>query len=380
MTEAASAKVAGVVLAGGLSRRMGGGDKGLLDLVGKPMLQHVIERLAPQVTALAINANGDPARFARFGIDVVPDTVEGFVGPLAGVLAGMRWAKSKLPDVTHIVTVAGDAPLVPVDLVARLGDAVRERPASIALAQSQGEMHPVIGIWPVALADDLEASLAEGVRKVLRWTDKHGTIPVVFEMVQAAGVVLDPFYNANTPEELEALRAALAGHGRAVVIGIAGWKNSGKTTLAERLIAELTSRGLKVASVKHAHHAFQVDDGPTDSARHRRAGAQQVAVVSRARWAIVRELQDIPEPPLQEILAKLDPADVVVVEGYKRAPIAKIEVRGEAAFVQEALAENDANVIAIASDVGVQGARVPVFGRGDIQAIADFVLSRTKAG
>ncbi|MDX2201702.1 MAG: molybdopterin-guanine dinucleotide biosynthesis protein B [Hyphomicrobiaceae bacterium] len=161
-----------------------------------------------------------------------------------------------------------------------------------------------------------------------------------------------------------------------LVIGIAGWKNSGKTTLAERLIAELTRRGLRVASIKHAHHAFEIDGGATDSARHRTAGAQQVAIVSGARWALVRELKGAPEPRLEEILAKLDPADVVVVEGYKRAPITKIEVRRAAALGKEPLADSDPLVAAIAADTPVEGARVPVFRLDDIAGIADLVLSR----
>lgn len=163
---------------------------------------------------------------------------------------------------------------------------------------------------------------------------------------------------------------------RPLVIGIAGWKNSGKTTLTERLIAELTARGKRVASVKHAHHAFRIDEEGTDSARHRRAGAQQVAIVSGARWALMRELKGAADPPLEETLARLDPSDIVIVEGYKRAPIAKIEVR-RAAAPGEPLADGDANVIAIAADTRVAGARVPVFSIDDIAGIADFILARS---
>ena len=145
--------VTGVLLAGGQSRRMGGGDKGLLELAGRPMLGHVICRLGAQVGAIVINANGDPARFDAFGLPVVPDTIGGFVGPLAGVLAGMRWSAANAPEARWIVTAAGDAPLLPSDLVARLlKAAVESRPGAIALAQSHGELHPVIGLWPVALA------------------------------------------------------------------------------------------------------------------------------------------------------------------------------------------------------------------------------------
>ena len=202
--------VTGVILAGGQSRRMGGGDKGLLDLAGRPMLAHVVERLSPQVGRLLINANGDPARFEGFGLPVVADTMADFPGPLAGVLAGMHWSRANAPEARWIATAAGDAPLLPVDLVARGLEAVADRPGAIALAQSAGELHPVIGLWPVALADDLQAELAAGVRKVLAWTDRHGTVAVPFPMLRLAGKELDPFFNANTPQELDELRAILA--------------------------------------------------------------------------------------------------------------------------------------------------------------------------
>lgn len=199
--------VVGVLLAGGLSRRMGGGDKGLLPLAGRSMLAHVIERLAPQVDQLVVNANGDPSRFSAFGLPVVADTVAGFVGPLAGVLSGMRWSRERCPAARHIATVSTDAPFLPFDLVARLSAALAAAPdKAIALAASAGELHPVIGLWPVALADDLEAALTEGVRKVLHWTDRHGSVAVDFPLVEIRGRRLDPFFNANTPEELEEAR------------------------------------------------------------------------------------------------------------------------------------------------------------------------------
>lgn len=223
MTEP-TVKPTGLLLAGGQSRRMGAafaagsGDKGLLDLGGKPMLAHVIERLRPQVDRMVINANGDPVRFAAFALPVAADTVEGFVGPLAGILAGLRWSAIHAPAATHIVSVSTDAPFVPSDLVARLqaGLATHPHPASstsrhaIALARSSGELHPVIGLWPVALADDLEEALAAGTRKVLAWTDRHGTVPVDFEPVVLKGRAVDPFFNANTPEELAQARTLLA--------------------------------------------------------------------------------------------------------------------------------------------------------------------------
>jgi molybdopterin-guanine dinucleotide biosynthesis protein B len=170
--------------------------------------------------------------------------------------------------------------------------------------------------------------------------------------------------------------------GSTPVIGIAGWKKSGKTTLAERLIAEFARRSLKVATVKHAHHDFQIDDAETDSARHRRAGASQVAIVSARRWALVTELEGAPEPDLAEVVAWLGPCDLVIVEGYKSAAIPKIEVRRSAAFGTEPLAATDASVIAIAADHDVDGHGRPVFALDDIAGIADFIsasIGLTKA-
>lgn len=157
------------------------------------------------------------------------------------------------------------------------------------------------------------------------------------------------------------------------IIGIAGWKKSGKTTLTVRLVEEFTRRGLKVATVKHAHHAFQIDEGETDSARHRRAGARQVAIVSSRRWAIVSELDGAPEPSLEEVISCLDPCDLIIVEGYKRAPIPKIELRRSQSLTKQPLAPDDPMVIAIAADHPVEDANVPVFSIDDTPAIADFI-------
>jgi len=196
--------VVGVLLAGGRSRRMGGGDKSLRALGGKPILAHVIERAAAQVGALVINANGDPARFAGFGLLVVPDVVQGFAGPLAGVLTGLRWAEAK--GARWIATIATDTPLFPTDLVARLRDAVEGEAAELACAASQGRTHPVFGLWPVRLAGELEHALvAEGMRRIDAWTARYRLAVVDF-----AAVPLDPFFNVNTPEDLAEAERLLA--------------------------------------------------------------------------------------------------------------------------------------------------------------------------
>jgi molybdopterin-guanine dinucleotide biosynthesis protein A len=199
----------GVLLAGGQSRRMGGGDKCLRDLGGKSMLAHVVDRFAPQVGNLVINANGDPARFGAFGFPVVADVVGGYAGPLAGVLSGMRWSAENAAGSGAIVTVSTDAPFLPLDLTEKLQSAVADRAGTIALATSGGEIHPVVGLWPVTLADDLAQHLEQGIRKVLDWTDRHSCVAVDFPFLRFHGRMIDPFFNANTPDELDEARALI---------------------------------------------------------------------------------------------------------------------------------------------------------------------------
>ncbi|TPM56575.1 molybdenum cofactor guanylyltransferase MobA [Mesorhizobium sp. B2-2-4] len=199
----------GVVLAGGLGRRMGGGDKPTRVIGGRTMLEHVIERLGPQCDGLVLNANGDPVRFARFGLPVVADTIEGYPGPLAGMLAALDWTADNRPDVEWVVSAAGDCPFLPRDLVARLQRARMTEGADLAVAASGGQAHPVIGLWKVALRDELRHALTnESLRKIDRWTSRYGLATVSWPAEP-----VDPFFNANTVEDLaeaERLAALLA--------------------------------------------------------------------------------------------------------------------------------------------------------------------------
>ena len=200
-------KVVGLLLAGGQSRRMGGGDKALRMLGGVTLLERVLERLRPQVDALLLNANGDPSRFARFALPVVPDSIPGFAGPLAGVLAGLDWAAAQGPDYPYIVSVATDAPFLPDDLVMRLTNGLMEAGADLACAASGGRVHPVFGLWPVRLREDLRRAMADDeIRKVDRWTARHRLMTVTF-----ADMPVDPFFNANRPEDFEAAASLLRG-------------------------------------------------------------------------------------------------------------------------------------------------------------------------
>ncbi len=203
-------RIVGVILAGGQSRRMGGGDKCLLDLGGVTLLQNAIRKLKPQVADLVINANGGPERFASLGVPVAPDTIGGFPGPLAGLLAGMRWAASHRADAHFIATVACDTPFFPDDMIARLSAAIGARNHAIAIAASGGASHQVFGLWPVALADDLEGALNSGVRKVLDWANRHDAMEVDFGAVTLGDQAIDPFFNINTPEDLTEAREVMA--------------------------------------------------------------------------------------------------------------------------------------------------------------------------
>ncbi|WP_306006079.1 molybdenum cofactor guanylyltransferase MobA [Aquicoccus porphyridii] len=196
--------IPGVILAGGLATRLGGGDKTLLPLGDGTILGHVIARLRPQVGRIALNANGDPARFAAYPLPVIADSVAGFPGPLGGILAAMDWAAGH--GAQSVVTVAGDTPFFPPDLVARLAAGLG-RPACPVIAATADGWHPTFGLWPVDLRDDLRAALAGGARRVRLWARDHGARQAMFD-----GGPHDPFFNINTADDL-ALARKMCGPG-----------------------------------------------------------------------------------------------------------------------------------------------------------------------
>ena len=199
----------GILLAGGLARRMGGGDKPMRQIGGRSILERVIVRLIPQCDGLILNANGDPARFSEFGLPVIADTVADFPGPLAGILAALDWAAANRPEVAWVLSAAADCPFLPRDLVARLHRARAEQNAQLAVAASDGQSHPVIGLWSVGLRDELRHALVvEDVRKIDRWTARYALATVEWPVD-----TLDPFFNANTMDDIAAAErlAALDG-------------------------------------------------------------------------------------------------------------------------------------------------------------------------
>lgn len=202
------AEIAGVILAGGRATRMGGGDKPLMPLNGRPLLSHVIERAECQVSELLLNANGDLRRFDGFGLRVIEDVVSGFAGPLAGVLTAMEWANAHRPDIRHIATFAADTPFFPTDLVTRLQYELEAQRAELACAASGGRDHPVFGLWPVALRHDLRAALVDGgIRKASQWIARYNLARVNYE-----NQPFDPFFNINTNADLMAAADLAAGN------------------------------------------------------------------------------------------------------------------------------------------------------------------------
>jgi len=198
--------VLGVLLAGGQARRMGGGDKALKVLAGQPLIAHVIARAAPQTAGLLINANGDPTRFAQFDLPVVADSVSGFAGPLAGVLTALEWAARHRADCRWVVSLPTDSPFLPQDLVNRLLAERQAQDAELAVAASGGRSHPVVGLWPVDLAPALRRALTEeDIRKIDRWTARYRLAEVTWPTEP-----IDPFFNANRPDDLAAAEAMLA--------------------------------------------------------------------------------------------------------------------------------------------------------------------------
>ena len=187
----------GLILAGGLARRMGGGDKARIRIGNATILERVVERLAPQCGRIIINANGEPARFADTGLTVVADSIPDFAGPLAGILSGLDWMAANVPDREWLASVPGDCPFVPRDLVTRLHKARTGAGVPLACARSGEWRHPVVGLWPVSLREDLRRAVSdEGLRKIEVWTERHG-----IALANWTDAPVDPFFNVNTPDD-----------------------------------------------------------------------------------------------------------------------------------------------------------------------------------
>jgi molybdenum cofactor guanylyltransferase/molybdopterin-guanine dinucleotide biosynthesis protein MobB len=373
------ADIVGIILAGGRSRRMGGGEKALMPLAGKAMVAHVIGRFAPQVAATVLIVNGDPAPFRGFGLPIAADAYGDYAGPLAGLLSGMIWAREHCPGARWVATAPCDTPFLPENYVAALREAAGDCADAIVIAASGGRSHFASGLWPIALREDLAEWLGAGGRRMQSWIERHPHFEANFAPVITGTSSVDPFFNVNTPEDYAAAGAVMKEIAVMTppIFGVVGWKNSGKTTLMSRLIAEFAARGIKVAAVKHAHHAFDIDQPGRDSYKFREAGAREVAVVSANRVAIMQELRGEDEPGLDEIVARLKGSNLILVEGFKTHDHAKIEARRKEAVQGDPLAGAVPGIVAVASDHATETEGLPVFRLDDASAIADFITRYT---
>ena len=357
--------VTGVILAGGRGARMGGVDKGLVEVAGRPMVEHVLAAVERQAGAVAINANRSAERYARYGHPVIADRMDGFQGPLAGMASALAAAATEF-----VLVVPCDSPLVDASLGPRLHAALVEREADVAVAHDGERMHPVFVLLRRAARAGLDDFLARGERKIDHWFAEEKTAVVDFSDLP------DMFLNVNREEDRSRLEARLDAHPdgetgteprpapaggaprsrRPPVVGFAGYSGSGKTTLATGVVRALTEAGVRVSAVKHAHHAFDVDQPGKDSYELRRAGAVQTLVGSRNRWALVTEVGAAREPTLDELVDRLDfeSVDIVLVEGFKHAEVPKIAVRRE----EDAPFVDDPFVVAVAIP-GTDGGEAP---------------------
>lgn len=349
---------------------MGGSDKALLPLDGRPLLAHVVAALQPQVDAILINSNRAAAAYAAFGLPVIADAMPDQPGPLAGILTALRSCTSD-----YVLVVPCDTPHLPADLVARMRAALERDDADACSIDDGTQLHAVVLLLRrTAVLPALERYLAAGHRRVQEWLHDLNHTTADYSTTPGA------FVNVNTPDELRALEQPQPGPVCPTpIISFVAPSGTGKTTLLERLIPELHRRGLRIAALKHTHHLFDVDQPGKDSHRLRSAGAHQVLLASRRRWALITELEDDhPEPRLAELLQALDHPrlDLIVIEGFNNEPIPKVELH-RPALGKPLICGTDPHLVAVAGDQPPAAAiDVPLLDINDPAAIADFIVAR----
>lgn len=364
------ALITGLVLAGGQGSRLGGRDKGLVEVGGRALIAQVLARYTPQVDVVLLSANRHRDEYAVYGHPVVADAQADHPGPLAGVASGLAHCRTPL-----LAIVPCDAPFLPPDLVDRLYAALDLHAAEIAVAAVAGQEQPVFALLRTTLAASAVAALAREERGLLAWYRRHRLVVVPYTDA-------DAFRNLNTAEDCTQAAALLASGVPSPprLLGVAGYSGSGKTTLLTRLIPRLVERGLKIGVLKHAHHRFDIDYPGKDSYELRRAGAACVMVASSHRDAFIREHRVEIEPTLTALLAEFEgrELDLVLVEGFRHEHFPKIEVHrvaADATSARELLCATDDSILALVTDRDIAPPRaLPRFDVDDLEAIEGFVL------
>jgi molybdenum cofactor guanylyltransferase/molybdopterin-guanine dinucleotide biosynthesis protein MobB len=355
-------RVTGVILAGGLARRMGGSDKGLINYQGRAMVRHAVQAMRPQVDTLIINANRNIDQYQQLGYPVIADSIEGFHGPLAGMLTAMENT-----DADYILTAPCDCPSISPQLRRRMLETLLMTGSELAVATDGERMQPVFSLIPTRLKADLREFLEQGERKIDRWLTQYKLAEVDFSDEP------ETFVNFNQPEDWQAsptVKAPLP------MLGFSAFSGTGKTTLLTQLLPELNQRGLRVAVIKHAHHNFDIDKPGKDSYEIREAGAQQMLIASSRMMALMeKQRHDDADPVLAELLPRLDCSklDLILVEGFKHEAIPKIELH-RPSLGKPLLFKDDPNIIAIASDEALPDiGELTALDINNIPAIADFI-------
>ncbi len=354
--------ITGVILAGGKGSRMGGDDKGLLNYKNKPLVHYVIDRIAPQVDTLIINANRNLAQYQQFGYRVISDSLTDFCGPLSGMLSAMQIATTD-----YILTSPCDCPYISAHLRRRLMEALLIERADIAVAHDGKRMQPVFCLIACRLKDDLKCYLDKGERKIDIW---------LTEQQLAVGDFSDEtnsFINFNYPDDL--VRHTLPVVSPVPILGIAALSGTGKTTLLRRLIPVLTEKGLKIAILKHAHHDFDIDIPGKDSYELRQAGACQVLVSSSRLKALMAVPSPATEPTLSDLVPMIDTkqADIILVEGFKSEHITKIELH-RPSLGKPLLCTDDRSIIAIATDEPITvSSSIDQLDLNNIETISNYI-------
>ena len=363
-----------VILAGGKGRRMGGKEKALIHLLDRPLLSYVLEKISGKVAPIALNINTNFNDFHKFGYKIIKDTIEGHLGPLAGILASLNWAKEINED--WVMTLPCDTPFLPNNLIQSMVEKKNNtQEVDLVVAKSRGFNHPVIALWKSDINNRLQNALNEGVRKIDNFTSQLNIAYVDFDNTENSE--FDPFTNLNSPQDLILAQQILGKLPH--LFGLAGWSGSGKTTLATKLIRNFSEIGIKVGTLKHAHKKFNIDKPGKDSYNLRKAGAKPMIISSKERFALIQENDQNKEKSLFEMLEifsnqPINKCDIIIVEGYKNEPIPKLEVHR---FIIDKpyLFEDDKNIFAIASD-NAKVTTIPSLDLNNVNSITNFLIDR----
>lgn len=363
-----------VVIAGGQGSRFDGQDKGLVNVLGKPLIEHILVQLESYKVDIVISANRNLSTYESYGYPVIADRLDNYQGPLAGIFSVMHEISTK-----YLVALPCDAVHIPTAFIERLITVQQNKNAEIVVASDGKRIQPIHSLISTDLLPSLAEFLERGERKVDAWFAEHHLAIADFSDSSEA------FHNFNTEaqkQQYESEQMSLPEKKQEIVyskpvLGFAAFSGTGKTTLLKQLLPLLNERGLKVAMIKHAHHSLDVDHKGKDSYELRKAGAEQMLVVSRSQVALIQDLKDgRREPSLQESLEMLNPAvfDMVLVEGFKQVSFPKIELHREC-LNKPLLYPDDDNIIAFASEQQLSDSKVPWLNLNDMEQIADFVYN-----